>query len=83
MKDIEILSKKEIENISYTLTRVLNSNGNSCFQFRINGIIRWYFQAYKYLEDGVESIEIMAPFGLSNGEYENALLEIMYYFEVA
>ena len=77
MSSVKILARKNHKDHLFEITKVLTSSGCECFQYRIDGVIRWYYKAYKYLEDGVSYIELKAPYGLSDSRYEEALSTLM------
>ena len=77
MTRVKILARKKYKEHLFEITKVLTSSGCECFQYRIDGVIRWYYKAYKYLEDGVSYVELKAPYGLSDSRYEEALSILM------
>jgi len=78
--NFEILQTRTAEGIEYSITRVLNSNGHSFFQFRMDDVVRWWFKAYEYAPDGVTSYPIIAPYGLGEKMYSSALDELIRQF---
>lgn len=69
----EISSKKDGKGNVISLSAIPNDFGHLYYQVKRNNNLIWFFKAYNYLEDGITSQQIKAPYGISEGDYESIL----------
>lgn len=53
--DVETVLEKIEGGHKYEITKVPNSQGHYMIQFRIDGVVRYYYMTYYYEPDGVTS----------------------------
>ena len=80
---VDTLKTKVIGNNCYELVGIKNHNGHVFYQFKINGVVRWYFKAYKYMDNGIDSVKISAPYGIEQRNYEQTIDKLISFFKVA
>lgn len=80
---VDTLKTKLIGNNCYELVGIKNNNGHVFYQFKINGVVRWFFKAYKYMENGIDSVKISAPYGIEQGNFEEAINTLITQIKVA
>ena len=80
---VDTLKTKVIGKNCYELVGIKNNNDHIFYQFKINGVVRWMFKSYEYMENGIDSVKISAPYGIEQRNYEEAINTLISLFKVA
>lgn len=79
---VKTFASMKLDNINYSLKGVVNEDGNVYYQFFVESQISWTFKAYEYDEEEIRTYPIIAPFGMSEGKYEEALHILISQFDI-